>query len=469
MIGAACRRAARRVRRRAGRTIAGIVGPKNIKPRYGSRGLHNSMAVRRDRLAPIGVAIWLGASVLLGGCSWLHLGTADEEAYDYRKSKPRQEPLDVPPDLSQLPKDDRFALPSSGGAKPATAAAAGGAAATAPAAAAAAGGAAPVIDPAAAARLAPAGLNVAPAQANARIVRDGNFRWLAVDASPELVYATLKNLWTTMGYKIEVDEPLVGIVETDWAETHPQIDEDVLRNGLHRAFGAFDSNGERNRFRARIERTANNTTEVTITHRAMVEIITGVYKDSSKWQARPADPELEVEMLRRLEVRLMPAEPLRVAVADGTAAAAAAAPAPSAVAVPAAAQAALLAPAPSRVHKVSSGGAVSLQVEDTPDHVWRQVGGALDRGGFTIEERRREKKVFAVRYLDPEYEASEREKRSWWNRMFNSDAKVPEQQFLIALSANGSSTAIEVQDRDGRPDGGPTARRIIDQLLEQLR
>jgi outer membrane protein assembly factor BamC len=430
------------------------------------------MAMRRVRLAPVWVAAWIGGTTLLGGCSWLHFGSSDEEAYDYRKSKPRQEPLEVPPDLSQLPKDERFALPSANGAKSAAAATATPAATVAvvPAGAATAAnaGTAPVIDPAAAAQLTPAGLSVAPAATNAHIERDGNFRWLAVDASPELVYTTLKSLWINLGYKIDVDEPLIGIVETNWAEVHPEMDEDVIRNGLHKAFGAFDSNGVRNRFRARIERTASNSTEVFITHRTMEEVLQGVYKDSSKWQMRPADPELEVEMLRRLAVRLMPAQPLRVAVADGTAAAATAV-APAAVASTAAEDKALLSPAPSRVHKVASGGAMTLQVEDSIDHVWRQVGGALDRGGFTVEERRREKRIYAVRYLDPDYEASEREKRSWWDRVFNSDAKVPEQQFLIALTSTGSATSIEVQDRDGRPDGGATARRIVDQLMEQLR
>jgi len=302
---------------------------------------------------------------------------------------------------------------------------------------------------------------VAPANPNAHIVRDGSARWLAADVSPELAYATIKDLWVSQGYKIVRDEPLIGLLETDWAERHPQIDEDMLRNGLHKALGAFDSNGERDRFRARIDRTASNTTEVTITHRAMVEIVTGVYKDSSKWQRAPSEPELEVEMLQRLALRLAPAQPLRVAVTGGAAAApVAAVPAPQAPAD---------APAPaSRVHKVASGGTMTLQVEDSLDRTWRLVGVALDRGGFTVEERRRDRNAYLVRYLDPDYEAAEREKRGWWDRIFNADAKVPEQQFLIAVSANGTMTGVEVQDKDGRPDNSATGRHILDQLMEQL-
>ncbi len=415
--------------------------------------------------ALLAIGFVVTASANLGACSWLHFGEQDE-AYDYRKSKPRQEPLEVPPDLSQLPKDERYALPTS--ATAATAAA--GTAATASAAGTAGKpGAAtsPALASAAATdgtHVAPAGLVVAPAVAGARIVRDGSQRWLAVDASPELAYATIKDLWVGMGFKIKLDEPLVGLLETNWSEVRPEVDEDALRNGLHRILGMFDSNGIRTRYRARIDRTARNTAEITITEEGMVEVFTSPAQDTTKWQSRPPDPQLEAAMLQRLALRFAPAQPLQVAVADSVPASAGAAPAAAAPAVPTVD----LTP-PSRVHKVTSGGMSTLQVEDSLDNTWRRIGIALDRGAFTIEERHRDRKVYAVRYLDPDYEASEREKRSWWDRVFNSDAKVPEQQFQIVMSANGPTTAVEVQDKDGHVDNGATANRILDQLMEQLR
>jgi len=213
------------------------------------------------------VAAVVGAAALLGGCSWLHFGSQDE-AYDYRKAKPRQEPLEVPPDLSQLPKDDRFNFP----AKPANAdaakvgdqtvaavspgaTAAASSAAVAPAGEVVAGaGVAPqVVTPG---MVAPAGVLVAPVVVGAQIMRDGDQRWLVVEASPELVYTTIKDLWTSLGYKITTDDPRFGVLETDWSETHPEINEDAIRNALHRAFGAFDANGNRHKYRALIERTA---------------------------------------------------------------------------------------------------------------------------------------------------------------------------------------------------------------------
>ncbi|SPE35886.1 putative Outer membrane protein assembly factor BamC [Burkholderiales bacterium] len=423
---------------------------------------------RRGRLAATMVAIVLGAAASLAGCSWLHFGSQDDETYDYRKAKPRQEPLEVPPDLSQLPKDDRYSLPSTASAaKPANANTAKPADAGAGAAPAGASStAAP--ETASSAAVASVGQVVAPAVTGARIMRDGDQRWLAVDGSPELAYATVKELWTNMGFKIATDEPQLGILETDWSENRPMVDEDAVRNALHRVFGAFDSNGERNKYRARIERTAKNTAEITITQRGMVEILQGVYKETSKWQAAPSNPELEYEMLDRVALRFATAQPLQVATGSPASAATLAASGGANGLLSSTSAAAAPVPA-SRVHKVTVGGFVTLQVEDTQDHTWRQVGVALDRGGFTIEDRNRDKSMYSVRYLDPDYEASEKEKRSWWDRLFNADAKVPEQQFRIVVSANGPITAVEVQDHDGKPDNGPTAKRILDQLMEQLR
>jgi outer membrane protein assembly factor BamC len=408
-------------------------------------------------LKPLVSTAVLLALLQVSGCSWLHFGTQDEDAYDYRKAKPRQLPLEVPPDLSQLPRDDRYALPSSSG-KPNDSNSAAGAAAPATGA---------VVNGASAAQTAPAGLAVVPSSASARLMRSGSERWLTVTVTPELAYSTLRDLWVGMGYKMATDDPAVGILETEWLERRPIVNEDGLRNALHRAFGAFDSTGERVRYRARFERNSDASTDITISARGMVEVLQGAFKDTSKWQIEPANPDLEVEMLQRLAQRLTASQPVAVATATTTPAGSAA---PAVTTNPSVATA-VPEPTPTTetAHKVTSDGVLTLQVEDTLEHVWRRVGVALDRLGFTIEDRQRDKRVYVVRYLDPDYEASEREKRSWWNRMFNSDAPVSEQQFRISLVTKANVTVIQVLDRNNRPDASPTAPRIIDQLFGQLR
>ena len=49
------------------------------------------------------------AAALLAGCSWTgSLFTSDKVQYDTAKTR---QPLEVPPDLSQLPRDERFLVP----------------------------------------------------------------------------------------------------------------------------------------------------------------------------------------------------------------------------------------------------------------------------------------------------------------------------------------------------------------------
>ena len=73
-------------------------------------------AARRGAMAGFGWAVMGGAVATLGACSWLHIGSQDE-AYDYRKAQSRQQPLDVPPDLTPLPKDERFSVPTTAAAQ----------------------------------------------------------------------------------------------------------------------------------------------------------------------------------------------------------------------------------------------------------------------------------------------------------------------------------------------------------------
>ena len=114
-----------------------------------------------------------------------------------------------------------------------------------------------------------------------------------------------------------------------------------------------------------IERTANGS-EIYIAHRGAAEVYLNERKEETTWRGRPSDPQLEAEMLARLMVSLgAKEEPGRPLVATVTAA-------PE---------------QPARARAVA--GAAALEVDDPFDRAWRRVGLALDRGGFTVEDRDR--------------------------------------------------------------------------------
>jgi outer membrane protein assembly factor BamC len=263
-----------------------------------------------------------------------------------------------------------------------------------------------------------------------------------------------------VGLKLEREEPQVGIVETVWAENRAKLPQDVIRRTIGRVFDNLYSTGEQDKYRTRIERTAKNTSEIFISHRGMIEVYTSPAKDQTRWQPRDADTELEAEMLQRLLLRFtQPVTPQ-----TATAAATAGAPAATAAAAAPPASAAL-----TKIVPAASAGDAAIEVNEPFDRAWRRVGLGLDRGGFTVEDRDRTKGIYFVRYLDPEYEAREREKQGFFSKIFGQDFKVDAQQFRVVVQAAGDVSKVTIQDRDGKPDTSATAGKIVKQLSEQLR
>src|SRR5690606_36692271 len=53
-----------------------------------------------------------------------------------------------------------------------------------------------------------------------------------------------------------------------------------------------------------------------------------------------------------------------------------------------------------------AGGQVGLNMEEPFDRAWRRIGLALDRIGFTVQDRDRNEGLYFVRYVDPEAESA---------------------------------------------------------------
>src|SRR5882672_1562161 len=430
-------------------------GELGMKLKYARRYSRHPGAARSvlpaARRAAAGLLV--AVAMLAAGCSAIGLSS---DKIDYRSVAPQKtKPLDVPPDLTPLPANDRYALPGVAGA------AAVASAAQTPAR----------VDAGSAAAGAPIAASVAPRLADAHIERAGSQRYLAVDAAPEQAYKVVKDFWPSVGLAIERDDPAAGIVETAWAENRAKLPQDIIRRTIGRVIDALYSTGEQDRFRTRIERTDNNTSEIYISHRGMVEIYTSSEKDRTMWQPRPADPELEAEMLQRLLLRFAPAAaPVTTTAAAGAAAAPAAAAAVGTAATTATAAGANKEP-PRNVHfvKNAAGRTEKLEISEPFDRAWRRIGLGLDRGGFTVEDRDRAKGIYFVRFLDPEYDAKQREKQGLFGRIFGLDYKVDPPRFRVLVATISDHSEVTVLDRDGLPETGPTGDKILALLSEQLR
>ncbi len=293
----------------------------------------------------------------------------------------------------------------------------------------------------------------------ARIERQGNHRWLVVSVPEDKAWNVTKAFWQENGFILKKEDAQTGIMETDWAENRANVPGSAIQGFLGRVIGTMYSTPERDMYRTRFEKGHQaGTTDIFISHRGMIEVYVSEGKDQTRWQPRDADPTLEAEMLRRLMFKF-----------DG-------------VSTPEAKELAKKGEPTKSVDKArmaqSPNGGSMLVVDDSFDRSWRRVGLALDRVGFTVEDRERNQGLYYVRYVDSD-DKSVQEKGSggfWSSLAFwrSKDDAVPtkvQYRILVAEQQAGGPTNVIVlaPGNTGQADVSPIARQILDLLLQQLR
>ena len=377
-------------------------------------------------------ALAAAAALFLGGCSTLE-SLLSGDKIDYRTSSGANKPagLEVPPDLTQLTKDSRYQ--TQGGAVSAAAYQA---------------------NTPAAAPATVQSVTVAPQSLGTMsIERLGNDRWLRTTLPPEQIWPQLQAFWKERGFVLTQDTPAAGVMETDWAENRAKLPQDFVRASIGKVFDNAFSTGELDKFRTRVERVEGGT-EVYITHRGMVEVYRGERKDSTIWQPRERDPQLEGELLSRLMLRLGATEEAAKAATVATAA--------SGASTGAAALA--------RARIVTGQPSATLEVDDNFDRAWRRVGVALDRSGFTVEDRDRTAGVYYVRYIDPAFAG--KDEPNLFSKLFSwgkKDDSGSPTRYRVAIKSTGERSTVTVLNGQGGPENGDAGKRITSLLLDDLK
>ncbi len=357
----------------------------------------------------------LAVAMVLAGCA-----SSDRNKVDYKSAKTLP-PLEVPPDLATPQSGGRYVVFEQDGA---------------------------TYSDYTRARAAAQGAQteqVLPSKEGMRVEGVGDFRWLVVDAEPEVIWPTLREFWQDNGFLLARESPETGVMETDWAENRAKVASSWFRRtfafmGADRAY----SSAERDRFRTRVERGEQpGTSEVFISHR-------GVYQSVARdgtitrtvWQVRPRDPELEAEMLYLLMARL--------GATEGQIERAQTQPEP--------APRAELATGPNDLEY--------LELKDAFDRAWRRVGLALDYIGFTVEDRDRSQGVYFVRYNDPDVDT---QKSGLAKLAFWRDERPTDRKFQIRVSAvENAGSEVHVLDEKGTVLANSTSSRILSLLRDEL-
>ncbi len=379
--------------------------------------------VRRQSVTILYSALIL--SLALTGCNIF----SENKKIDY-KSTGRLPALDVPPDLITPITDDRYAIPDSDSPGSTTFSTYSNEQGTQP-------------------RVGSSSLLPMSVQ-DVYIERAGTQRWLVIPQAPEAVWPIVKEFWQELGFLIKTEVPEAGIMETDWAENRASIPQDFIRNFLSTFLDSIYSAAERDKFRTRLERNENGYTEVYISHRGMDEVLEGGSTQRTIWQPRPSDPDLEAEMLSRLMIRFGVEEEranLELATVGTT---------------------------QERAY-IDTDTGQTLIVDEAFDRSWRRVGLALDRIGFTVEDRNRIDGIYYVRYIDPESDSHKTGDDDgllfglmFWRNNDEKDSNADKYHILVREIGTNSSI-VTVLNEDNTPVSASIATRILNLLHEQLK
>ena len=210
---------------------------------------------------------------------------------------------------------------------------------------------------------------VLPQIRDVELLRDGDVRWLLINAPVEDVWQKVIDFWQENGILMSEQDPTVGVMRTAWIENRANISRDVLTDTIRRVLDGLYETGLRDQYRVRLERAGAGRTELYLTHFGMEEQVAatrGGSVESTVWAPRERDPGLEGEMLRRLMVYMGAADEkarARLAASESE--------------------------RPERSQLLNTREGTQLLIDDSFGRSWRLVGLALDRVGFAVEDRDR--------------------------------------------------------------------------------
>jgi outer membrane protein assembly factor BamC len=290
---------------------------------------------------------------------------------------------------------------------------------------------------------------VLPEDPKIEVRRDGDKRLLVIQAPAEAVWDSVLDFWQENGILLAEQDPSAGVMRTTWIENRADIKTDMITNVLRKVADGLYSAATRDQYRVRLERTGSGT-DLYLTHTGMREdLVTGIGStetDQTVWVPSGSDPELEAVMLQKL-MAFMGASDERAKEELGSTAGTKS----------------------KRMSTLYTGSdSPYMSVHTDYARSWRLVGIALNRVGFTVEDRNRSAGDYFVRYNDPSDDGDD---KGWLSNLAfwsSSDKEGKSEVFVVNVSGDYPAT-VRVRNESGNPAPAQTASRILTLLHEQLR
>ena len=300
---------------------------------------------------------------------------------------------------------------------------------------------------------------VLPEGGVARVMREGDTRWVRVMLNAQETWILVQNFWPEVGLALDKSNPSLGTMQTVWAENKANLPDDLIRRTCGKILDVIYSTGERDQYRTRLEKVNDKTTDVYITHRSMIEVVVKE-EEKTRWQYGPSDPTLEAEMLTRLSQNINAQFGKKAPEATSQ---------EHIQAVQSLAKSSVKSEL-SHIVRNENGKPEALVVDEGYERAWRRIALALDRLGFEVEDRDRSYGTFYIRYLDEGYEKAQKDAQGFWPKFTNSHKPVEPVKYVVSLRPlSDKSTQVTVLDEKGEADKTGVAPTILQLIYGQVK
>lgn len=281
--------------------------------------------------------------------------------------------------------------------------------------------------------------------------RDGTMRWLSIsNKQAGELWPLLKAFWQEQGFTIDHEEPSIGLMQTGWAENRAKLPSDAIRGLFEKVgLGGIYSSGERDMFTIRLERDPQGGTDVFFSQKGMKEVYTSKNGDSTAWQPRPNEPELEAAFLARF-MQYLGADEQQVK------------------------QEVTQQQQQQNISTLAKLENNQIKLTGSQQRNWRRISQALDRIGLNVLGENTSQHAFLVE-IAPADGAAPVKKPGLFSRLFGrhkNQTDTPKQQprfIVLAEPLSPEGTRISLCNEDGTPYTNQDAQVWLQQLTQQLR
>ena len=294
-----------------------------------------------------------------------------------------------------------------------------------------------------------------------RLEGSGDLYWLSVDEPVDNLYKLIKNFWLSEGFRLMVDEPVIGIMQTEWVLTK-QGPSDASSSWFKSLFVDENLSASQDQYRTRIELDqVGNASRIYIAHRGTelgyeiessesLKRITDeqIDNDDNQRRFRQPEPELEVEMLSRLMIFLG----LQKAEVEQQVA-----------------NAKLFKPrAFQRID--SEQQSPYLIVKDPYQIAWNRVYHQLERMNFEIEESEFKSGLLGEGAITVKVQVTESKEGKELFSFFSKSSETVEKKIVVVLAeVTHELTRVMIETRSGNVDTSPAGAAFLDLLYKKIR